>query len=94
MDADACLTSAGVCVISRSLSSTALSLILPSSALLSEPIPVSDHVLLTTTMTGWPMGSTIQYTWNDTTRTGRLVSRTIQADNVSGPWRSVLELAL
>ena len=88
--ADAFLSPAGLCVVSRSPG--AASLILPENMLLSEPVPVRDRVILSTVMVGWPMGSAVEYRWNGVKKTGRLVSRMIEADNDAGPWKSYLEL--
>ena len=90
VNADACLTSAGICI--RDRSPVAPSLMIPEEDLLSEPIRTADSVILSTAVTGWPLGAWVQYGWKGAVRTGRLISRMICADNVSGPWKSELEL--
>ena len=89
------LSPAGLCVtaVPESISdSSARSL--PSSALLSAPIRTGNRLLLSTTMTGWPLGGLLTVSWQGISRTGLVVSRFIQADNRDGPWKSELELEL
>lgn len=90
VEADAFLSSAGVCVSGRDARDPAL--ILPESALAAPPVLSGSRLILTTTMLGWPLGSFVRAEWQGTAWTGRLVSRLIQADNRDGPWRSELEL--
>ena len=90
--ADAYLAPAGLCVVSRSPRTP--SLILPEESLLSAPVFLPDRVLLSTSVTGWPLGCGLRFTWQGTARQGRLVSRLIQLDTAEGPWLSRLEVVL
>ena len=67
-----------------------VTLFLPENMLLSSPTFADGHTILTTDMVGWPAGSYLRYTWQGTVREGRLHARSIDADNVSGPWKSEL----
>ena len=88
--ADACLSAAGVCI--RDRSPVAPTLVIPEESLLQAPVRTADSVILSTAVTGWPLGAWVRYTWQDVTGTGRLISRMIHADSVAGPWKSELEL--
>ena len=88
--ADVFLTPAGLCV--RDRRPVRPTLTIPRSALLSAPEQTEDLVILNTSVMGWPLGAWVQYVWEGTVRTGRLVSRLIDADNVTGPWKAELEL--
>lgn len=107
--ADAFMSPAGVCVSSRpgrdpapaadsasDASSRNVSAFysVPESALLSAPVVTGDRLLAVTEMIGWPLGENLTITWQGVSRTGRLVSRLIQADTGDGPWKSELELEL
>ena len=89
-DANVFLTPAGLCV--RDRRPVRPTLTIPQSALLSAPEQTEDLVILNTSVMGWPLGAWVQYDWKGTVRTGRLVSRLIDADNVTGPWKTELEL--
>ncbi len=54
--------------------------------LLTAPSQVSGHTVLRTNMVGWPFGTRVRYVWNGAAGIGRIFSRSIDADNVSGPW--------
>jgi len=92
--ADAFLSPAGVCVSAPKTESKASAFEVPESALLSAPIQTEDRLLAVTEMIGWPLGENLTITWQGVSRTGRLVSRLIQADTGDGPWKSELELEL
>lgn len=87
---DAFLSPAGVCVSGRS--GGAVSAVLFDHDLLSEPVSVGNHVILSTSMVGWGIGSRMEVRWQGTVITGRIISRLVQADNGAGPWKSELEL--
>ena len=89
-DAIPYLSPAGVVFSSRSFSTPTL--ILTSRDLLSEPTAYPDHTVLSVSMTGWPVGPIARYSWNNHTGEGRIISRSVDADNVSGPWKSELLL--
>ncbi len=63
---------------------------LEASDLLSAPSPVSGYMVLRTKMVGWPFGARVRYVWKGTAGEGRIISRSLDADNVSGPWRCEL----
>ncbi|MCR4876509.1 MAG: hypothetical protein K5922_05010 [Clostridiales bacterium] len=63
---------------------------LEAADLLSAPSRVSGCTVLRTNMVGWPFGVRARFTWEGVTEEGRIFSRAIDADNVSGPWRSEL----
>ena len=67
-----------------------VTLFLPDVLLLSAPSFVRGCAILTTSMVGWPAGSCLRYTWQGTGGEGRLLARSIDADNDSGPWKSEL----
>ena len=89
-DAYVFLTPAGICVQDRRPVPPTLTI--PRSALLSAPDWMKGGAVLNTSVMGWPMGAWVQYEWQGTVRTGRLVSKMIDADNVTGPWKAELEL--
>ena len=91
-DADIFISSAGVCVSGRQEREPQYTL--PESDLLSEPVLTGNRMILSTSMFGWVPGMVIRTDWKGASRTGRIVSTLIQADNVSGPWKSELELEL
>ena len=68
----------------------AVSLELPEGDLLSAPEETADGTILRTSMTGWPVGAGIRYAWQGRTGEGRILSRSLRAENGSGPWESVL----
>ena len=84
------LSPAGLVFSSRS--ATAPTLILTTFDLLSAPSSESGHTVISTGMTGWPTGAWARYTWHDQSGEGRIISRSVDADNVSGPWKSELLL--
>ena len=84
--------SAGVCVSGRQAQDPQA--VLPEKDLLSEPVRTGSRLIVNTAMMGWLPGMIIQVKWKGTAQTGRIVSAMIQADNVSGPWKSELELEL
>ena len=88
--ADAFLSAAGLCVLDRS--PAAPSLVIPRESLTQAPVHTADSVILSTAVTGWPLGARVRYTWQGADREGRLISRLIHADSVAGPWKSELEL--
>ena len=88
--ANAFLSPAGVCVADRTPADP--SLIFSEDDLLAPPVFTGDRTILSVPVTGWPLGTWSRYTWKGSSRTGRLISRMIHADNVSGPWKSELEL--
>ena len=92
VDADAFLSSAGLCVSGRSPRAPAM--IIPESALLSEPIFSGSRLLLTTFVLGWPTGAFVRVSWQGQNWAGRILSRLIQADNREGPWKSELEMEM
>ena len=94
VNADAFLSSAGLCVSGRHPAASAPpTIVLPESDLLAAPRPAgSDSLILTTRVAGWPLGSILQTSVNSKNCKGRLVSRLIRADNRDGPWKSELEL--
>lgn len=65
-------------------------LFLTDENLLSAPTAVAGRVILSTSMVGWPSGAYARYAWHGSTGTGRILSRSIDADNYSGPWKSEL----
>lgn len=89
-DAYVFLTPAGVCVQDRRPVPPTLTI--PRSVLLSAPDRMEGGAILNTSVMGWPMGACVRYEWKGTVRTGRLVSKLIDADNVTGPWKTELEL--
>ena len=91
-DADIFISSAGVCVSGRQVRDPQA--VLPEKKLLSEPVRTGSRLIVNTAMMGWLPGMVIQVKWKGTIQTGRIVSALIQADNVSGPWKSELELEL
>ena len=92
VQAHAFLSPAGLSVISRRPASPTLTL--PPEALLSDPVFLPDCILLTTSILGWPLGASLQFTWRNAPRSGLLASRLLHLDNVSGPWLSQLEVLL
>ncbi len=92
VDADIFTSSAGVCVSGRQARDPQA--VLPEKDLLSEPVRTGSRLIVSTAMMGWLPGMVIQVKWKGTAQTGRIVSALIQADNVSGPWKSELELEL
>ena len=69
------------------------SLTLTESHLLSAPEPTADGLLLHTEMAGWPIGASLRYAAYGQSGTGRILSRSIDADQASGPWLSSLLLS-
>ncbi len=70
-----------------------IAVFLETTDLLSAPAPVSGHTVLRTAMVGWPFGARVRYVWEGEYGEGRILSRSIDADNVSGPWRCELLVA-
>ena len=90
--AQAFLTPAGLCVLSDSAQTRIISL--SEEDLLSPPYVSGSRLLVQTRMRDWLPGTDVQLTWKKLTYRGRVFSSLIQADNVSGPWKSELELSL
>ncbi len=63
---------------------------LTESDLLSAPTMADGRVILATSMVGWPSGAYVRYEWQGRSGSGRILSRSLDADNVSGPWKSEL----
>ena len=91
VNAEASLSSAGLCVIDRSRE-TAPTLILPEEDLASDPVFIPGRYILSTEPKGWPLGTVLRFTWHDQPYQGLLVSRMLSLDNVEGPWLSQLEV--
>ena len=91
-DADIFIGPAGVIVSGRNQKTPVTRI--QESALLSEPIPVGKSLILSTIAVGLPLGTVAETEWKGMSYTGRIVSSFIQADNVSGPWKTELELEL
>ncbi len=70
-----------------------ITLVLTEETLLSAPTSAQSRIILCTSMLGWPSGSYVRYYWQKQTGEGRILSRSIDADNVSGPWKSELLIA-
>ena len=87
-EADAWLSPAGLVFSGKADRKVAV--ILTEKDLLSAPTAAEGCVILTTSMTGWPAGAFLRYTYKGITGEGRILKRTIEADNTEGPWRSVL----
>ena len=90
--ADIFMAPAGVCASGRD--QRAPSAAIPESSLLSVSPISGSSLILSTTMLDWLPGTVIQTKWQGSSITGRILSSLIQADNVSGPWKSELELGL
>ena len=90
--AQAFLTPAGLCVLSDTAQTRIISL--SEEDLLSPPYVSGSRLLVQTRMRDWLPGTDVQLTWKKLSYRGRVVSSLIQADNVSGPWKSELELSL
>ena len=89
-DADAWLSPAGLIVCGREDRTVTLNL--AEGDLLSAPTAARDRMMLTTAMIGWSAGAYVRYTWQGQTGEGRILSRFIDADNVSGPWKAEMIL--
>ena len=92
VDADAFVSSAGLCISGREKREPGL--VLSKGDLLTPPIRTGNRLLLMTAMTGWQIGTFTRVEWEGRSWTGRIVSSFLQADNVSGPWKAELELNL
>ena len=90
VNADAFLSSAGLCVTGREAASPAFSM--PESDLLSAPLMTGSHLIISVRMLTLNPGSWIRTEWKGVPYCGRIISSLIQADNHSGPWKSELEL--
>ena len=78
VNARAYLVPAGLCVV-------------PSSGLLKEPSFAADsRMILQTSVSGWTVGKMASVTWPGGRAKGLIVSRAVDADNQSGPWRTEL----
>ena len=86
--AEACVTAEGVRVIGKT--DQAVTLELTERELLSAPSPADGRVILTVPVSGWPVGAYVRFTHPGGTGEGRIVSRLLDADTASGPWRSEL----
>ncbi len=90
-EAEVFRTPAGL--VMAGLSSGFPSLILEEKDLLSAPVHVNGETVLRTSMTGWPSGSRIFWRWQDSEGHGRILSRFLSANNVSGSWKQELLVA-
>ena len=87
-DAFAWLSPAGLVISGKGDRNVILSL--SKENLLSAPTAVNGRMILSTSMVGWPSGAYARYSWHGSTGTGRILSRSIDADNYDGPWKSEL----
>ena len=87
-DAFPWLSPAGLVLTGRS--DRTVTLYLPADHLLSAPTAADHRILLSTAMVGWPSGAYVRYAWPGSAGEGRILSRSLDADNESGPWKSEL----
>ena len=87
------LTGSGLCVVPAE--GLPVSMELSSADLLSDPVFVGDgQLLLRTRITGWPLGKGIRVKWKDGSRSGLVLERAVDADNLEGKWESGLLIAV
>lgn len=84
------LATAGLCAVNPALQSPTL--FLPESSLRADPIFLPDRYLLSVQAAGWPLGASLQFTWQGRTYQGMLSRRLLNLDNADGPWQSQLEV--
>ena len=90
-EAEVFRTPAGL--VMAGLASGSPSLFLDEKDLPSAPTHVNGETVLRTSMTGWPSGSRISWRWKDSEGQGRILSRFLSANNVSGSWKQELLIA-
>ena len=91
--ARSCLTPSGLCVIPSS--GLPVSLELSEADLIDAPVRVGGKLLLCrTTVTGWPLGKMVSVSWKGNTATGLVLERSVDADNLDGPWQAELLIEL
>jgi hypothetical protein len=87
------LTESGLCVVPAE--GLPVSMELSSADLLSDPVCVGNgQLLLRTRITGWPLGKGIRVKWKDGSRSGLVLERSVDADNLEGKWESELLIAV
>ena len=89
-DAEVCVTPGGILFAGRA--DRAAALILTEADLLAAPEFTGDAWILRTSMIGWPPGARLRVRWRDTELEGRILTRSVWADNGSGPWKTELLL--
>ena len=92
VNADVCLTAAGLCVVDPSLQSPTI--FIPEGFLTEAPVFLQDRYILNSEVEGWPLGTCLQFTWQGRTYQGLLAGRMLNLDNVEGPWQSQLEVSV
>jgi len=89
VNARAYLVPAGLCVVPSS--GLPVTLNLTDEDLLKEPSFAADsRMILQTSVSGWTVGKTASVTWPGGRAKGLIVSRAVDADNQSGPWKTEL----
>ena len=87
LPARCCLVPSGLCVIPPS--GPPVSVFLTEKDLIDAPsFTPSGHLVLRTTVTGWPLGKGVSVRWNGMTAEGIITERSVDADTQEGAWEA------